>query len=333
MWPNEDSLVGLAEYHSPMNLYVTHESALAFWLSPRARRGKANGKREGLPSLAPTRSNIDLAWLEEWGFDVRPLHVDVGEKQQVRRRPDLVAHLAGGQVQAGSYEHIAADVWAASPELCFCQIAGTVSLIEAVKTGYELCAHYRIEPSDMRGFEGREPATTASRLQAFAQRYGGKGAKGAKAARVAAKYIRGAAASPMETAAAMLLTLPRYYGGFGLPACKMNYPVYVAGPDGRGGNARMLYGDMVWPDRRVIVEYDSDFFHQGSERIHADAARRNAFLGAGWKVFTLTKRQLYSVEECEVFVAQLARALRAYNAHATPQAMERRHELRQLVLG
>ena len=315
-----------------MNLYVTHESALAFWLSPRAQRGKANGKRENLPSLTPTRENIDIAWLEELGFSVHPLHVDVGEKQQVRRRPDLVAHLAGGPVQAGSYEHIAADVWAASPELCFCQVAGVSSLIETVKTGYELCAFYRIEPSDIRGFEGREPATTTSRLQAFTQRYGGKGAKGAKAARTAAKYVRGAAASPMETAAAMLLTLPRHYGGYGLPACRMNHPIKISDPDTVGHDMRTFYGDMVWPDRRVIVEYDSDFFHQGSERIHADAARRNALLGAGWKVFTLTKRQLYSVEECEIFAAQLTRALRAYNSHATPHAAERRHELRKLVL-
>lgn len=312
-----------------MNLYVSHESALAFWLSRRARRGRAIGRREKLPSLSPTRDNIDIAWLEEWRFDTHPLHVDVAEKRQIQQRGGLVAHLAGGPVPSGAYERVAMDVWVASPELCFCQIAGAVPLIEAVKTGYELCAGYRKDETDTRGFESREPVTTPQRLQAFAQRYGGRGAK---AARVAAQYVRGAAASPMETAAAMLLTLPRRYGGHGLPSCKMNHPVKAADPGTPKRDAKTLYGDLVWPDRRVIVEYDSDFFHTGAERIHDDSTRRNALQGAGWKVFTLTKRQLYSVEECDLFVAQLRRALRAYNSHPTPHAAERQFELRQLVL-
>ena len=312
-----------------MNLYVSHQSALAFWLSRRARRGKAIGKRAALPSLTPTRDNIDLPWLEEWGFDTDPLHVDVGEKRQIQKRDGLVAHLASGPVNAGAYEQVQADVWVASPELCFCQIAGGVSLVEAVKTGYELCAGYRKDEDDIRGFEGREPVTNAQRLQAFAQRFGGNGAK---AARAAAQYVRGAAASPMETAAAMLLTLPRRYGGYGLPACKMNHPIKTADQGTSRRDAQPLYADMAWPEQRVIVEYDSDFFHSGSERLRADAARRNALLGTGWKVSTLTKRQLYSVEECDLFVAQLRRALRAYNSHTTPHAAARQFELRQLML-
>lgn len=312
-----------------MNLYVSHQSALAYWLSPRAQRGTANSKREKLPSLSPTRANVDLAWLEEWRIDTHPLHIDVGEKRQIQRRDELVVHLASGVLPAGAYEQIKADVWVASPELCFCQVARSASLIEAVKTGYELCAYYREDDGDIRGFEGRDPVTSAQRLQLFAQRYGGNGAK---AARIAAQYVRGAAASPMETAAAMLLTLPQRYGGYGLPACKMNHPVKAADPGTPKRDAKIYYADLAWPEQRVIVEYDSDLFHQGSERIHADAARRNALLGAGWKVFTLTKRQLYSVEECEVFVAQLRRALRSYNSHPTPHAAEQRFLLRQLVL-
>ena len=326
-------------YHERMNLYVSRQSALAYWLSPRAARHRANGKRDNLPSLAPTRENIDLPWLEEWGFDVHPLHVDVGDKNQIRRREDVVAHLASRPVSAGAYEHIAADVWAASPELCFCQVAGSASLIETVKIGYELCAYYRLEALDVRGFEGREPVTSVQRLRAFAKRHTGNGAK---AARTAAQYVRGAAASPMEVAAAMVLTLPRHYGGYGLPACRMNYAINTGGAAGTAGTvaesfigvtrARTLYADLAWPKQHVAVEYDSDFFHQGAERIHADAARRNALLGAGWKVLTLTKHQLYSDAECEEFVGQLTRALRAYNSHSTLHATERRYELRQLVL-
>lgn len=310
-----------------MNLYVTHQSALAYWKSPRAARTKVNDWRESLPSLAPGKQALDIPWLIELGIEVNPLHITVGSMGQRVRRDNLVVHLASGPAISGSYEQVSLDVWAASPELCFCQMAGGQSPIKAVKLGYELCAGYRKEPDDMRGFEGREPLTSPKALSMFANRYEGKGAK---KARVALQYVHGTAASPMEVAAAMLLTLPRRYGGYGMPACKMNHPIRVPFA-GRGGSTT-YYADMAWPEHRVVVEYDSDFFHQGSERIHADAARRNALLGAGWQVLTLTKRQLYLLAECETFAAQLTRALRAYNSHATPHATERRYELRRLVL-
>ena len=310
-----------------MNLYVTHESALAYWNSPRALRRKTNEWRETLPSLTPEKGALDLPWLMELGIGVDPLHVTVGEMGQRRHWDGLAVHLAQGPAIAGSYEHVAQDIWVSSPELLFCQLANEASAIESMKLGYSLCAGFRMEPNDVRGFEGREPLTSPKALNAFANRYQGSGAK---RARLAAQYVRGTAASPMEVAAAMLLALPRRYGGYGMPACRMNHPVRV--PDAGRGGAATYYADLAWPDRHVAVEYDSDFFHQGSERIHADASRRNALLGADWQVLTLTKRQLYSLAECDTFAAQLTRALGAYNSHATPQAAQRRFELRKLVL-
>ena len=310
-----------------MNLYISHQSALAYWQSARARRGRPLAESDYPNALTPTRDALDIPWLAELGIDTSPLHVTVPEKRQVEQRDGLVVHLASTPAVPKSYEYLVKGVYVASPELCFCQVATSLSLIELVKLGYELCAGFRPEETDIRGFEGRDPLTAPESLLEFARRYSGNGAK---RARVAASYIRGHAASPAEISAAMLLTLPRRYGGAGLPPCRMNHPITVpkAGPR----SEITYFGDLVWPEKRVILEYDGALFHQGAEQMQADALRRNALLGTGWRVFTMTSKQLHSLAEFRILVEQLARTLRAQNSHKTPGAAEAQFALRKLLL-
>ena len=57
--------------------------------------------------------------------------------------------------------------------------------------------------------------------------------------------------------------------------------------------------DLFWPDGGVAVEYDSDMFHTGSERIARDSERRNALSYLGISVVTVTRRQVMSAVGCD----------------------------------
>lgn len=135
----------------------------------------------------------------------------------------------------------------------------------------------------------------------------------------------------MEIATAMLLTLPRMYGGYGAQPCELNAQIVTE----RG----KFYGDLVWPKQRVIVEYDSDEFHLSSAKFSADSARRNALIKAGWTVIVITNKQIRSMEVMGRTANAVLRALGrrmfptgSRSSTISPKEHEQRRLLRILVL-
>ena len=279
-----------------MRLFITHDSALAYWRSAFCRRTATNTYWKYLPSSSLAGETISLELLGRKGVGVNPLHITVGKSDQIIHRKGIRTHTMEGPVLSGSFEPLPSlagplnrDIQVASPELAFCQTAIHMEFIEAVLTGYELCAGYRKNP-----FTGdtdkRDPLTTARALQDYAARYDRQ--PGAKAARRAARYVcPGKAASPMEVALAMLLTLPRMEGGYGLPPTTLNGEVVIPGKD-RKADFLAYHGDLVWPEQRLVVEYDSNLYHRDPAQLAIDAERRNAMQDAGWRVATITWSQI-----------------------------------------
>ena len=64
--------------------------------------------------------------------------------------------------------------------------------------------------------------------------------------------------------------------------------------------------DLLWPEKKVAVEYDSTLCHTGAERIAEDAARRNALESLGLTVVTATWRQVENYREYNRFARILA---------------------------
>lgn len=69
------------------------------------------------------------------------------------------------------------------------------------------------------------------------------------------------------------------------------------------------FGDLLWRDQRVVLEYDSDAHHTGVDRLNADAARRTQLQAAGYTVITLTRQQLDDPAAFDVVVRALCHAL------------------------
>jgi very-short-patch-repair endonuclease len=101
----------------------------------------------------------------------------------------------------------------------------------------------------------------------------------------------------METALSMMLTLPHMLGGYGIPAPKLNARILLAKTAKRNASRSYYVCDLFWPDYNLAVEYDSDEFHTGAERIANDSKRRNSLASVGITVITVTKRQIYSTTE------------------------------------
>ena len=281
-----------------MKQFVSHQSALEYWRRCRKLpEGSDNRRRKH--ALPDKPSQIEPSIL--LGF-VLPAHI-MTRKQGTQRVPDTTAqHVFRGETPAGCFMNAGNGLMVSSPEFCFLQMAGQLTLAKLLELGYELCGVYSMPNAydknvPKRGFYNRQPLTSIKKLKAFLDSM--PGVKGRKKAMRALRYLRDGSASPMETKLAILLTLPYMLGGFGFSLPEMNKRIDV--PKALMGHFRKGYYvcDLFWPDERIAVEYDSDQQHTGSERIANDSIKKNALAMAGVRVVTVTKLQLYRSAELE----------------------------------
>ena len=180
-----------------------------------------------------------------------------------------------------------------------------------------------------RGFNTRPPLTGTKKLEAFLARM--PGTRGHQKAARALRYIVDGAASPMEAKLAIFLTLPYKLGGYHFPLPKHNSRI-VPGKTAKRSAEKDYYAcDLYWPDFSLGVEYDSDRYHTGSDRIADDSKRRNALAAMGITVITVTRQQIHSVQALEKIARVLAGHMGRRLTFANPSFAAAHRELRKLL--
>ena len=124
----------------------------------------------------------------------------------------------------------------------------------------------------------------------------------------------------METALALILTLPVRYGGYSIPQPVMNMLVPVKAGQGRGADKHYYRCDLAWPDRGVAVEYDSD------------AKRRNSLSYLGYRVITVGRQQMKSEAALNMVAVQIAKQLGVRLRPRSQNWAESRKRLREELL-
>jgi hypothetical protein len=300
-----------------------------------------------------------------------PLHVMVGKSALRRDSKLLRCHACTIQLAGGSFLWVDKELVVASPELTFLQLANELPFAKLVQLGYELCGTYglrnrlpmavnfvncdsmqidlQIDSHDQRvptalepaltapaqaaqvsdGFFKRQPLTSTAKLAAYLDRMSAM--NGSKKAARALRYIVDGSASPMETALAMLLTMPYAQGGYHLPLPQMNVRVSLGAKASEMTKKRYFVCDLFWPDYDLACEYDSDQHHTGSKRIASDSHRRNLLQTVGILMITVAREQIKNVREFNAIARQLAHALDKRLQYREPQFCRKHRELRSLI--
>ena len=206
---------------------------------------------------------------------------------------------------SGSFLKVSKDVVVCSPEFCFLQMAVQLELPQLIMLGYEFCGMYTVPSAG--NMMKRDAITTVQRILAFVNKM--PGVPGHKKAVRALCHIQNGAASPMETRLTMLLTMPYRFGGYGLPSPELNRVIVPTKHARATTNKNHYRCDLYWPEKKLDVEYDSDAHHLGSERIAADAKRRNELDSMGITVVVVTRELFYDTEQFDKCVRQIAAKL------------------------
>lgn len=317
------------------DLYVCGTHALAFYLSPKAKRcdrkfedalarrnphgQPANflafkdgvvelGGRSGMPldGYRPRLSKQRGLELRRFFGESLPLNVAVPAEGDRRFSTLLSCWIHPGSVPQESYIHVAQSLYIAIPELAVLQACGMYGVLEIAVLMSMLCALYVSNPRVKGGLEPRRRVCSPESLAEFPASFllDNSAPMGIGIYQRALGNCIEQAASPAELELALMLTLPKRMGGYGLPMPRLNER--LEGPLGARG---ALYPDLLWRKQGVAVEYQSDANHLDASQASQDRMRKNQLLDAGIKLFEVSSRQLRSPLELEGIAVMLSKAL------------------------
>jgi hypothetical protein len=247
-----------------------------------------------------------------------------------RVRKDLVCRVVKSRIPVGSFMSAGDDLLVPSPECCFLQLAQDSSVAELVLAGLELCGGYSIMPGTDGGFTSHGPIATSRKLERYLKKAGGL--HGIKRAQRALRWIIDGSESPRETVSMMLFCLPLCLGGYGFELPVLNAIVHNSEQASALSHKGWHRCDLLWPKARVAIEYDSDAWHTGADRIAQDAAKRGALYYSNITVLTLTNKQVNDLETFEAFAHVLAKSVGKQLRRPTPKVIAARTDLRRLLL-
>lgn len=330
-----------------MSICLGFETALEFLRLPSMRTLRFPGaplcppalsrQRGSLPRLRSPSAREARAITSRYGPEVRcPLHVLV-DNPDARRASQLVRpHLLTSPLPRRLCVQVEDELYVAGPELCFVHMARMLDLPELIELGLEMCGTYAINPrQDGCVTYDIEPLTTTHRLarRISSMSAGSRLMCGTRKAAAALQYLLDGSGSPRETHQAMSLCLPQALGGYALGRPLLNHRLEVRGAARELTDRSYYVCDAYWPEARLDVEYDSDAFHAGAERMAQDAMRRNALLAMGVTVITVTNAQMRDAAEFDRVARIIAGKLGVKPPKDTPAFRRNRAALRERLSG
>lgn len=277
-----------------MPILVSHNSALERLraVPPQVDTARLTEGPIDLNTVVPLKREIMGLSRDELGIAQLPIHHLMPGDKSTRQSKLAKSHRwQAREVPAGLVREIVPGCYTCGPELCFIQMAASMSLVGAVVLGYELCGSYSQFPSFISGFYKRPPLTSVKKIEAVLDSL--EGVRGARRAREALRWVRDGSASPMETVIACMLYLPCSMGGFGLAAPELNCEVGLSDEEAAITGTKYCMIDAGYRVQKVGLEFDGEAYHRNVEK---DRRRREALAHAGWRIYVLNTDEVVSYE-------------------------------------
>lgn len=230
-----------------------------------------------------------------------PVHLMVPTNNNRRSNETFHLHSYPKHLPPNSFmeltSHLGEVLLVSSPEACFLYAASTLPFYEVVRIGCMLCAMYVSDKSQALLQRSRSPITNVRKIQQYLQK--ADNVPGIKKARRAIRYVVDNCNSPMEVSLAVLACLPIAQGGYGLERPIMNGELHLSSTAASKINIRQCRCDMVWEERKTVLEYDSNLTHLEKNQHEYDKKRISAINISGYRIITLTAGQLSSFGKAE----------------------------------
>lgn len=321
---------------------VSHNAALALLAHmPNPRFGDSEPEVVSIAGACALLDQEAQEVIDRYDLGIETLDLLVPSRAGRRRSKHVKTHLCTNELPAGSFISLGhwmgdLDVYVCSPELAFMQAAHDGDAAAAIYAGYAMTSDYRLDNLAPGGVTSRDAGmrdgklTTKELIAAYLDR--ASKVRGAAKAKALLPYVEEGSRSPRESGLCMFMSLPAYYGRLALGKAELNKKYFIRDGynDGRNRKLRVLERTPditltakaeVGMDKvkaallpevlTALIDYDSDVIHDGSEKIHKDAERRNELqLLNGVAYFTVTTDQASDYEKLVRLCERIRRKLR-----------------------
>ena len=320
---------------------VSHNAALALLAHiPNPRFGDSEPEVVSIAGACALCDQEAQEFIDRYDLGIDVLDLMVPKRADRRRTKHVATHLCTNELPAGSFISLGLwrgdlDAYVCSPELAFLQAAHDGGAAEAIYAGYAMTADYRLDNLAPGGVTNRDKGMRDGRLttEELIAAYLGRASKvrGAAKAKALLPYVKEGSRSPRESGLCMFMSLPAHYGGFALGEAELNKKYFIRDGYNEGRKRKLRVLERV-PDITLtakaevgldkvragllpevltaLVDYDSDAIHDGSEKIHKDAERRNELqLLNGAAYFTVTTDQASDYEKLVRLCERIRRKL------------------------
>lgn len=277
-----------------MNIFIDYPTAMQYWLFQR----DFNATKSQQPKIPDTlyfdESAVFLS--AKYGFDI-PIHVSVSNKAHRHLGKSFNSHYMAGCLPKNSFIPIEKNVAIASPELCFLRASRFLNIPSLVVLACDLCAIYTRSISDPIGQIGHTPITNTNKIRSFLDDV--KDVKGIKKAKTAIRFALDQSNSPMESKLAAISQIAISRGGYHILKPELNGKIKLNENGKNLVNRDYISCDMVWRDKRVVIEYDSNRFHLDKRQHYYDKQRITALQFSGYTVISITAENLQNFHSIE----------------------------------
>lgn len=236
-----------------------------------------------------------------------PINLLVDSKQFPRNSEQFECYTRSSTLPVGSLVKINEEIFVVTPELCFAQMATQLNREKLVLLAFELCGTYSVLSEGLTLYNCA-PQTNPEKLKAYLVQ--ATNMNGVKQAKEALSFVLSNSASPMESILTVLLTFPHNKGGYLLPEPSLNFRIYPSYGEKDFASQQFFSCDLYWPKEKVGLEYDSNLFHTGAERMTKDSQRRDQLAGMNLTVFTITTAQILDLNKFEQGVMPMVKVLK-----------------------
>lgn len=133
----------------------------------------------------------------------------------------------------------------------------------------------------------------------------------------------------METSTAMLLSVSRRMGGYGLPKPMLNQMVELSGGSSAIAGTPYYVVDLYYPKSKVAVEYLGKAYHKDVDR---DVTREYVLRDEGCTLFNVTITQVATSSLRNRLVMDIARAIGYRLRKSTPAISDKRKAFLNRIL-
>lgn len=275
---------------------ITYPTAKEFWLKNDISNALAPVTSRQINRAGTTESQL-LDFSNQHHLQL-PIHIMVPDaNSRYSFGSDIHAHIIPKGIAKTSFIEAADSIYIVCPELCFLLAAKELTIPELAVLATNFCAMYKINPSETLGQEPRVPITNIEKMKKYLEM--SQKVAGLKGARTAIQYALGNSNSPMESRVAIIFILPFYHGGYALLHPVLNYNVTLSADGKKMLGRDYCCCDMVWPEQKVVVEYDSNLVHLNKAQFNYDKRKVAALQLSGYTVINVTRENLKNFEAIE----------------------------------